>query len=313
MAQQAENKRAITHTGAASPEKKEKVGKTKLALHRIKVWLIKSVKAYRVPIDLSIHACEHCNLNCAGCTPYSPLAEPEFCNLDVLDRSLQSLSRFEKSFGHIKIVGGEPLLNPDLGKMLAIVRRHFKTVNICVWTNGILLQHPEKMPPQFWESCRDNNIEIRLTRYPIKLDYEAIEETCRKHGVALDIFADRTYDGGGWSLFHLHENGGGIKAYRYKWLKFMRCQSFNCMQLADGKIFPCAQSAHVRHLNKAFGTDFRHRKGDYLETDKIKNVCQIRKMLFQTAPFCYYCGKGYIPTKWKISERKRDEWLAPNS
>lgn len=87
------------------------------------VWFIRFVRRFahycRAPLKVDIHASEHCNLKCSGCTHFSPLAKPEFCDLEQLDKSLAKLSQFEKKIGAVQLLGGgafaEPGYLPDDG------------------------------------------------------------------------------------------------------------------------------------------------------------------------------------------------------
>ena len=250
---------------------------------------------------LEIHLAEHCNLNCTGCSHYSPIAEPAFCDLKVLDRNLCKLSKYEKSFHLIHLLGGEPLLNPDISIAFEIVRRHFKNTKIDLITNGILLING-KLPNLFWEACRKFDINIYVTLYPIrKINYEEIRQTCKKKGVKVNIGGDRTQDGS-FTLFNLSPKGDGNK------LVYRRCTEGRCWQLVGNKIYPCPQSAYVGHLNKKFDSNFLHRKGDYLEIDKI-NCRNLLLFKFRPKPFCAYCVFPRQNMRWKLSSHSAAEWI----
>lgn len=292
----------------------------KILIHKIKSkcqrlnylcrnWYKRFVYCSKVPIKLDIHVAEHCNLNCAGCTHYSPIAEKEFCDEKILDRSLAKLSKFERSFGAIQLLGGEPLLNPRLPEIIELTRRHFKNTRINILTNGLLLLHPELTPPHFWRVCRDTGAVIKLTHYPIKIDWKQIRDVCTNHGVNFELFKDKSGEKG-WSYFYLYEEGSNYVSYKIPLLRMARCGSQNCLQLVDDKIFPCSHSAYVRHLNKTFNTKFEHKKGDFIYVDKIKHTYQFRKLMLLATPFCKYCGSGYVMCRWKISNRTADEWIA---
>ena len=278
-------------------------------LHLIGYWLRRFYRACRIPMKLDIHAVEHCNLNCLGCTHFSTLAEPEFCDLELLEKSLSRLSHFQKSFDTVQILGGEPLLNPQLSRMIEMVRAYFNKVRLTLITNGLLLLQPDKLPKDFWETCRKNKVVIKLTQYPINLDYDAIERICKQHGLAFEVFAKRTEAERGWHKFLLNEKGGNVWAFKYGLFKLMRCRSFNCFQLVGNRIYPCSHVAYVHHLNKAFGTRFERREGDYVEVDRLKCSFQIRKMMLFSTPFCFYCGSGYPNVPWSVSKRNPDEWI----
>lgn len=130
---------------------------------------------FRKKIILEIHAADHCNLNCRGCSHYSPVAEPHFCNLDTLQKSMEKLSKFSDCFSYINILGGEPLLFHDICKMMRIVRQYMLNNKIRLMTNGLLLTTPHRLPVDFWETCRKNNIMLSITPYPINIDYDEIK------------------------------------------------------------------------------------------------------------------------------------------
>lgn len=277
---------------------------------RIKLFFKKFRQYSRVPFKLDIHAVEHCNLNCAGCSHYSSLASEEYVDEVVLRESLQKLSKFEHWFGAVQLLGGEPLLNPRLPAIIRMTREYFKTVQINLLTNGILLTRPDRITEEFWSACRECDIVVRVTKYPVKqIDYDAIEAVCRRNNVKYEEFSDKSREKNGWTFFHLYENGSKYLAYKIKWLKLDKCDSHNCFQLVGNKIFPCSHSAYVRHLNKAFGTNFKHVEGDYIEVDKLHEPGQLRRMMLYAMPFCKYCGDGYFPAEWRVTKREPEEWL----
>ena len=128
-----------------------------------------------------VHLAEHCNLNCAGCNHFSPLAEPEFTDPATLDKDFARLaSLFGEKMSHINLLGGEPLLHPSLNECMQIARRHFPKTRITLVTNGLLLT---RQKDEFWQTCRENQITIQVTRYPIKLDFDQmLENSSRKLG-----------------------------------------------------------------------------------------------------------------------------------
>lgn len=44
---------------------------------------------------------------------------------------------------------------------------------------------------------------------------------------------------------------------------------FQCLQLADSKLYICPPSAYHKTLNKKFNTDFQPSKGDNMNIDEI--------------------------------------------
>lgn len=112
------------------------------------------IRAY----GLEIHAAEHCNLRCAGCSKSSPLLPPSFPSLTDVAASLRILSTIFHA-DRATILGGEPLLNPDLAKLLAIVRQSGVFDAVHLTTNGLLLLDT---PEHVWKSVDV----VELSLYP---------------------------------------------------------------------------------------------------------------------------------------------------
>lgn len=108
---------------------------------------------------IEINATRHCNLSCRGCSHSSPLEEYYVLQPEEISSSLRGLSRFLK-VETVRIVGGEPLLHPNLGSLLCEVRESGIAERVCLVTNGILL---DKIDREIL-LCLD---EIQISLYPL--------------------------------------------------------------------------------------------------------------------------------------------------
>lgn len=261
-------------------------------------------KLVKDPYTLDIHATEHCNLNCMSCVHYSPLAEPSFIDLKKLETTMNKMKscHAQRLFREVHVLGGEPLLHPDITSVLQIIRTCFtmKHTQVKLLTNGLLLN---KMPNSFWEVCKKYDIEINITIYSIPVDYTQCVNLCKNHGVRVDIYGDHAEVPFG--QYRLNPGLEGAKGMRKK---YYDCSSHNWMQLDGDRLYLCPQSAYVRHLNKAMGFNFKHRKGDYLQIDKL-NRLSFWIFRFKPKPFCEYCVMPYPLIKWQMSKRKVEEWV----
>ena len=128
---------------------------------------------HRIPktmLSFEVALAEHCNLNCVGCNHFSPLAPPSFPNLEEFTRDFKRMSHlFGDRTQQVKLLGGEPLLNPDINRYLRVARECFPQSEIMIITNGLLLP---KMGDPFWETCKEGRIVIAPTKYPINFDYK---------------------------------------------------------------------------------------------------------------------------------------------
>ncbi len=65
---------------------------------------------------------DHCNLNCKGCVHFSPLVrESVFPKLSDVERDFIRLREIIEYIDTIRILGGEPRLNPELSRYLEMV------------------------------------------------------------------------------------------------------------------------------------------------------------------------------------------------
>lgn len=92
---------------------------------------------------IELNVVEHCNLRCKNCDHSSPLLPPRILSpqecsevLSALDMSLHARE--------LKIIGGEPLLHPDLTSVLSACRDSGISDQITLWTNGLLLSSISK-------------------------------------------------------------------------------------------------------------------------------------------------------------------------
>lgn len=253
------------------------------------------------PLHIEFNLTDFCNLNCKGCTHYSPLASAEYNDFDILESTMRHIGQI-KNAEYIKevfLIGGETLLYPKLIEAMDSARKYFQDAKISVFTNGLLLP---KMPEEFWESCRRDKIVIAITRYPVKFDYDKAEKLCRENKVEVEVFGDRSLEG---SFFRFPLDPEKRQNAR---ISHLRCLSYGCITIENGKIFPCSQAACVGHLNRRLDTEFKWERGDYIPVEELHDAKQLLQLRDTPVPFCSYCRK--IETvKYETSRRSPEEWI----
>ena len=128
---------------------------------------------------LEYHVADHCNLNCRGCEHYSGLVKkPHFTDLKKFTKDFERLHEFIDDLGMIRILGGEPLLNPDINEYIKLSRRLYPQTIIHIVTNAILLP---KMPEKFFETLREYHAAISISFYPpLESKMPAIKKIARR-------------------------------------------------------------------------------------------------------------------------------------
>lgn len=261
----------------------------------------------REPLRLELSIVDHCNLNCKGCTHYCPIAPEHFMAMESIERNLAHLAGVDdRMFDEIYVLGGEPLLHPKVGEACKLARKYFPEARIKLLTNGTLVG---RMEDDFWDVCRETGTILSLTIYPIKIDYKAIEDECRRRGVEYDIFHQEVGEEF-FSKFKLDD-----RRPTNPYVNHIRCFQNGCLTLRGDRIYPCATSAYADLLNERFGRGFEWkapgegcRGGDYVEVKDVTDKSQIERLKNRPTPFCKYCTE-ITPTSWGVSKREATEWL----
>jgi organic radical activating enzyme len=291
--------------------------KTKLVINEIH-YKIYGRKMPWSQLKFEIHLVDRCNLNCAGCLHFSQLCkDTNILGLDDYENDCRRISILtDGKIANILLLGGEPLLHPNVIDLIIITRKYFPNKNesnntgiIELVTNGILL--PEQND-EFWKKCRDNHIKIVISTYPIKIKLETIKEKANKFNVELKINSDEIQDkmtglASQWAKIPMDING--LQDHKNS---FSKCfLSGNCFQLVRGKIFKCARIAYINYFNKTYNLNMEISENDYIDIYKANNISEILYKLSTPASFCRYCKVDKITwdNKWKKSKMELNEYL----
>lgn len=251
------------------------------------------------------HLVEHCNLKCAGCTHFSPLAKESFLSLEEFDSDINRLSELSKGRARfINLLGGEPLLHPKICDFLYITRKAFPDTIVRVVTNGIKIPDMENC---FWDACRENNVILGVTQYPINIDYKKIIQTIRTKEVRFESFSGENIPRDEMWRLSLEECGTNRPIEN-----FMRCPRANaCVFVKHGKVYNCATMANIEHFNAFFNMNLELSEDDGIDIYKAKDIHEILSFLASPKPFCRFCNidNRKYGIQWKTSELKKEEWM----
>ncbi len=265
-----------------------------------------------------VNISDHCNLNCKMCTHFSPISQKEFYSLDQYKKDIERLGvLFNHDIGYMILMGGEPLLNPQLDGFIKVARTTFPKCNISVHSNGILLQNAENLKWEegnLWQICKEYNVGITYTIYTLKINYAKIEATAKKFGVRTFSFVE----------------AGNMKEKRDKMLSreplsqnynadpedYIMCYRLNtCTNLRDGKIFSCPTVAYINKINDKFGMNFKVTEKDYIDIYNVQSPDEICNFISQRIPFCKNCQQkiNTYEIPWQRSKKDITEWICDDN
>jgi len=246
-----------------------------------------------------VHLTNHCNLKCKCCSHFSPISEEKNLDIKILENDFKRLASLGRNkIRQIDLLGGEPLLHPEINNCLIIARKYFKRAKILLITNGILL--PAE-PDNFWKICKKNNIVLSISQYPISIGLNEIKEKGKLFGTKL-IFNSNNIFG----HFRIDVNGKQNEIENIN----MCYESKNCNCLDNGKIFLCYIPACIDTFNKKFNLNIPVSKDDYIDIYESNSIQEIMDFLKKPVPFCKYCDvKNRNNIDWGISKRTIEEWV----
>lgn len=244
---------------------------------------------------LEVHVCDKCNLNCRGCTHYCNVkAEDRFVDINDFEKDIKEVSK-KLNFQEIKILGGEPLLHPNLIEFFRIAREVYPSNKIILTTNLILL---DTMKEDFWEGMKKYNIVFQLTKYPPMNE---------KFVHYLDLIAsknipiDNIHVANEFWLFK-NPNGNSNPQEVYK-----QCCEAYCRQLRDGRLYICPDACYMDYYNKYFDKNIPVDKGIDVYNHTSEEIYNYLTTPKETCKFCFAKDKfKYVP--WEKSQKKSDEW-----
>lgn len=252
--------------------------------------------------SLEYHIANHCNLNCAGCSHFSPLAKPWLVDFEDFKKEWKEVADSGLQIKRIRILGGEPLLHPDLGEMVKYVRILFQNSDVNVVTNGILLgKRKEELLPIF----KEYGISITVSCYPtLKLNYKELLS-----GFPLVEMYDKA---GFWNI-SLHETADYPKEC------FFSCFSGSiakCNFLKDGRIYPCCVIPNLPHFFEYF-EEARAMDLAKIPVEESGIVVkdhtpeEIEKFLRTPSDFCAHCNvkRALEAHPWIRTNYMIKEWM----
>ncbi|MCR5546821.1 MAG: hypothetical protein K6F30_10150 [Lachnospiraceae bacterium] len=276
-------------------------GKNKLTVEEYVSFLSRQLKTHT--LNFEVNLADHCNLNCQCCNHFSPIAAKEFLDVNQYQKDMERMAYlYGDNRGKMMLLGGEPLLHPEVEKVIMITRNCFPNLEISLVTNGLLLP---KMEKSFWKVMSENEIGLSVTKYPVAFDYDYWEKEAQQNGVS-------------WSYGVLNEVCKTTYHFPIKdnpefdpYSTYMKCAHANqCVALYKGRLYTCPQAAYVFYYNEFFGKDIPCKEEVSIDIYQASSYEEIETFLKEPNKMCSHCGiYSYtynIP--WARSKRQNWEW-----
>lgn len=229
---------------------------------------------------VEFHVADKCNLNCNCCSHFSPLVREDFDHYEDFARDITRLRELFPRIGNIRLLGGEPFLDPRLDRYAGLARRLYPQALIEVATNGLLILSASD---RVLQALRDNRIVIMLTLYPptIRLQQEILDRLnawgieCQLTDV-ITTFRKRLLPDGTAPQDETFETCGIGRT---------------CTFVYGGKLYLCSGAALIKYFNGFFGKNlvFHDCAVDLYAKDTTAE--KILDFLSHSNESCRYCGR----------------------
>ncbi len=249
---------------------------------------------------LEIEVSESCNLNCKGCNEFSNLVEENmFGDLQQTERDLGKLKDYFWGVGKIRLMGGEPLVNPDYIRFVKTAREIFPDSDIRILTNGLLVP---KLKKDDLLEIKNSNCSFDISVYPpTQRIIDTITGILREAGIPYNLSVPN-------KLFFKSLLKEPMESPNEA---FSNCLFTHCHALSGGYISACSNQMYAHRLNTAFNLKFPNDdKIDIYNTSLTG--WEMNEIFSKPHEFCRYCARGMVPYKWKAGTKstvKAGDWL----
>lgn len=247
-------------------------------------------------IEININ--DHCNLNCKGCSHFAPLAPASFKNFDTFSKDIKRLKQLIPHIFKIRIMGGEPLLNPELKRYVEIIKEVYPYSDLRIVTNGLLLKN---MSDELLEFVKINDIMLDISVYPPLFNVidEIVQKLKNKH---VKLFLEHI------SMFK------PILLDSKEKYPFKTLQNCNCINLENGFISSCPLQTTIKYYNEHFENKYNYKTNKINIYDDSITGAEIKKRLKEPFELCDYCAhyRDDLPFfEWSqsLANINSDDWI----
>ena len=228
-------------------------------------------------------------MKCVSCSNLMQYyLKPRNSDTDLLFKSIDKIMSVTKELYEFRILGGEPFVNKQIGKIVNRLSSFKNAKNIIIYSNATIIPQGEN-----FECLKNSKVLVDITNYG---------KLSRKHQEYIDLFKKNkiryTTNIAVWT------DSGTLNYQKKSEDKlihmFKNCCVNDVLTLLNGKLYRCPFSANAMNLNAIpiDKTDYVDITDDAKGTDVIKD--EINKLYkekeYLTA--CSYCnGRDYTTPK----------------
>ncbi len=256
---------------------------------------------------LECHICHACNLTCEGCSDFTNHGHSEMMSLDILEKwfSLWNKRIYPKEFA---LLGGEPLLNPNLIEILYLTQQMWPREmgdSLELVTNGLLICKW----PNLGKILKDTNFKLSISihgssdnieyKKRMKKNLDVVNRWIKEYKI--DVSMEPSV--GSWRKIY---KGFGTTSEPYEdgnpeesWSN-CHCEQ-DCFQLHAEHIYKCPPMAYLPLQKKKYGPLLSEKWDPYLKYIPLTPDCSDEEIVEffnrKCESVCGMCPKNVIEFK----------------
>jgi hypothetical protein len=256
--------------------------------------------------SVEVNLTEHCNLRCYNCDHASPLLPRRFASLETFQKDATALAPVFHS-RELRLVGGEPLLHPELVGFMQAARSSGVADLLVLVTNGVLLH---RMSEDAWDLIDV----LRVSVYPgveRALSVEACATICAERGILFE--ADGKDGQFQRSLLNLRNDDDALVQKVFGACRMAR--DLACHTVHEGRFYRCSIAPFMRARLARLGVDFDNREEDGVALHDNPHLREeLARCLSSERPLaaCRYCLGTSAPwtSNFQMDPAAQRAWLA---
>lgn len=228
------------------------------------------------PLEVEIQIVDHCNQKCDNCNHFANVAHEWFMSKEEFVYTIDKIKNELYPYGlrRIMLIGGEPLLHPQIKEFCEILRKNFpnEDMRLEILTNGILIETLSEID----EIKR--NVNLITTPYP-------------DVNVENPVLNSRLF----FNTNFLHDIPLGNAQEKYE-----QCAKFRlpCFFIRDYKVFICPLSGCFSIYNQIFDKNIEIKKDeDYIDLHDL-TYDKLKRLSDKGPKCCAYCDQREYSIYW---------------
>ena len=177
---------------------------------------------------------DHCNLRCAGCDHAAPHLTKRFADPEDFAADMDALSQ-HLHVRMLRLLGGEPLLHPQLNLFVQAARAAGIADSVMLWTNGLLLHKARRGLLESFDVVQVSlypGVRVRADLSKLAGELEENSHT-RLNVVKVEKFQHQL----------LNDPIADRKVVRRTYLRCKEAHSWSCHTVHDGRYYKCPKAS----------------------------------------------------------------------